>query len=207
MRSSIPKNARERVAARHPNGAKQRTFYYLDGQKVGRRTWSESGELCTECGVKDGKDQGLYREFSDGALRWEVRLSAGMRHGLARYFDGRGRLRATTYWKHGTGVDLYFGDPDGSLTEERYSRDGWWHGPERWFCEGVIFRETYFKRGIEHGIQREWNGKRLRRGFPKYFLNGGQVSRRDYLRACESDSELPPFRMAENKPTRRPPAC
>ena len=65
-------------------------------------------------------------------------------------------------------------------------------------------RESHFAEGLEHGIQRDWDSTgRLRRGFPKYFINGEQVTKRQYLRAAKLDSSLPPFREEDNRPERQ----
>jgi antitoxin component YwqK of YwqJK toxin-antitoxin module len=205
MRSSIPANARQRVVARHPDGSKMKAYYYLAGEKVGFRLWDQDGWIGMEGGIKNGLDHGLHREFHRGVLHWAVPAVKGKYHGLGRYYDGRGKLMATCQWTHGTGVDLYFGTDDGQLTEERYVREGHWNGYERWWTKGEVFQETHFKDDLEHGIQRQWSGKRLCRGFPKYFLNGKQVLKRQYLKACEKDPSLPKFRLHDNRPKRQPP--
>jgi hypothetical protein len=112
---------------------------------------------------------------------------------------------------HGTGADLWFAEEqDGQikLSEERYFHEGRWHGFERWWFgdEHRIYAENHFVNGILHGIHREWNDKgNLRRGFPKYFINGEQVTKRRYLQATRNDVSLPPFNNIDNQPRRPPP--
>ena len=65
-----------------------------------------------------------------------------------------------------------------------------------WHANGAKSTVEYFIEG------RHLKG-RLRRGYPKYFVAGGQVSRRQYIKAAASDASLPPFRKAENRPRRR----
>jgi hypothetical protein len=51
-------------------------------------------------------------------------------------------------------------------------------------------------------LAREWSGRKLQRGFPKFFLEGRQVSRRVYLRAAKDDPTLPRYRPEEDLPNR-----
>ncbi len=84
-------------------------------------------------------------------------------------------------------------------------RRGHRHGFEWWINESQasVYEERHWRDDQAHGIEREWNSEgRLRRGYPKYFVAGRQVTRRQYIRAAASDSSLPPFRKAENRPRR-----
>ncbi len=88
-------------------------------------------------------------------------------------------------------------------------RDGHRHGFERWWASATrVWSEGHFAVGLEHGIFREWNEQgRLKRGSPRYFVEGEQVDRRAYLRKCESDPTLPSILAEDDRPNRtRPPA-
>jgi antitoxin component YwqK of YwqJK toxin-antitoxin module len=60
-RTSIPKSATETIERSFENGAKEKAFYVLDGEKVGFRQWDEDGALFYEYGIRDGKKHG--REY------------------------------------------------------------------------------------------------------------------------------------------------
>jgi hypothetical protein len=82
------------------------------------------------------------------------------------------------------------------------------HGFEWWINadQRSADRESHYAKGQEHGIQRDWNSAgRLRREFPKYFVNGEQVTKRQYLRAARLDSSLPAFHEEDNRPVRQLP--
>jgi hypothetical protein len=116
--------------------------------------------------------------------------------------------------KHGTGLDLWhakdnWGKGRVYLSEARYIKEGKWHGFEWWLDEDQksVHSEHHFWENLQHGIQREWNNqRRLRRGFPRYWVNNERVTKREYLRACAKDPNLPPFRESDNRPRRKFPA-
>jgi hypothetical protein len=58
--------------------------------------------------------------------------------------------------------------------------------------------------GEYHGIERRWNHRRkLHRGYPKYWVRGEAVTKRQYLKAAKSDKTLPRFRSRDNSPRRQ----
>jgi hypothetical protein len=84
-------------------------------------------------------------------------------------------------------------------------RDGELHGYTWWLDEdqASVTEERHYVQGSLHGIERKWNQHgRLRRGFPRYFLNGTRVNKRQYLRAAAADPSLPRFRSEESSPSR-----
>jgi hypothetical protein len=108
----------------------------------------------------------------------------------------------------GTGIDLWRQQrDDGSiyLSEARYLKDGVLHGYEWWMNEDqrTVHGEMHYNGRGFHGIWREWNNQgRLRRGFPQYYVNHQKVTKKRYLKACETDPTLPPFRSEDNDPAR-----
>jgi hypothetical protein len=112
--------------------------------------------------------------------------------------------------RHGTGIDLWWDEtwrkPRRTyLAEVHFMRRGHRHGFEWWINEDQVsvYHELHWREDIAHGIERRWNFRgRLRRGYPKYFVAGQQVPRRQYIIAAASDASLPPFRKAENQPGR-----
>ncbi len=112
---------------------------------------------------------------------------------------------------HGTGIDLFWNPLEGIdtapfyLSEVHYMWDGRLHGYTWWLNEdqASIWKEGHYIQGFLHGIEREWNEHgRLRRGFPRYFVKGDQIDKRQYLRAAAADPSLPIFRPEENSPLR-----
>src|SRR5436305_3461473 len=81
------------------------------------------------------------------------------------------------------------------------------HGFDWWLThEGSLWWEYHWRHFARHGIEREWNADgRLRRGYPRYWVDGERVTRRQYLKAAAHDSSLPPFRPEENQPHRTSP--
>ena len=206
-RPIIPKAAVERIVRRHGNGSKADADYYLRRKKVGRRCWDHEGRLEMEYGLNNGLMHGPFRVFHEnGAVLHETRYVAGREHGLSRQYDEHGVPIGTYKMNHGTGVDLWF-IALGELSEERHFKNGHIHGFERWWNNRrTVWEERHFKDSLDHGIQRQWNRKGvLKRGFPKYFILGKAVSKRDYIKACKTDPSPPVFREQDNKPYRKLP--
>ena len=208
MKSLIPEKARQRIVRKHSNGRNKLAHYYLHGEKVGYRKWTEEGRLYLEGTLRNGVDHGPFRHFYDnGEVQWEGRFVNGKQHGLARQYDYSGKLIGKSYWHKGTGLDLWYLEK-GFLSEERHIVDGRWNGFERWWNrdQRTVSTETHFKDDLEHGIRREWNAMgKLKRGFPSYFVSGSRVTKRQYLSARMKDSSLPVFCEADNKPNRKLP--
>ena len=210
-RSSIPKRAREVVCERHENGAKKETIYRVGKQIVGRRLWYENGEVDIEYGLREGVKHGTEFHFDEsGTLTFMEPVRNGKIHGTAcQWSQTDGRLLITYTLRHGVGLDLWCHD-DGRLAEQHYFPDNGEIGYMRWWDHDnqTIFMEYYYLLGVGyHGIHREWNDKgRLSRRYPQYLVNGEKVTKRQYLRACESDNLLIPFRVEDNEPYRELPA-
>jgi len=131
----------------------------------------------------------------------------GVEHGTAKQYC-HGGLLGTYTLDHGTGIDLWR-VCGGALGEERHLKAGNRHGVERWWYPGGEHQmfEQHFKSNVEHGIFRQWSGGTgtLKRGFPRYFIDGTRVTKRRYLRAAASDPSLPPFRPEDHDWHRPPP--
>jgi antitoxin component YwqK of YwqJK toxin-antitoxin module len=211
-RSSIPKDARERVIATFLSGPqKYKAKYLRNGKVVGIRLFHESGELEHECPIKDGVTHGIvYRSDVPGKLLSAESYFNGMPHGVAKQWSDDEKLMGTYTMRHGTGLDLWWCayGPRGSpyLSEARYVKNGKWHGSEWWLNpdQKSICEERHFQRDQMHGIERTWNQQgSLRRGYPRYWVNDQRVTKRQYLRECAKDTTLPPFRQSDNRPRRR----
>jgi hypothetical protein len=214
-RSSIPKSARERVLATHLQGPqKYKAEYRVNGKVVGVRQFDRSGQLELERPMRNGLLHGTLYSCDDGVVTFAEPYRAGLAHGTARQWSNDGELIGTYTMKHGTGLDLWrqktnWGTGRVFLVEARFIKEGKWHGFEWWLNEDQksIHDEHHFWANLQHGIQRSWNSKgRLRRGYPRYWVNNEQVTKRKYLRACAKDPSLPPFRKSDNRPNRKFPS-
>ena len=186
----------------------------LDGEVVGFRWFSHDGGAGTENPLKNGLLHGTQYYFdvcSDGTLTasfaWPYR--EGKPHGVARQWSEDGTLIGTFVMKHGTGWDLWRNrhcETDTHyLSEARHLQDGNWHGFEWWLEEDQksVHQEAHFWENLQHGIRRMWNSEgRLKRDYPQYWVKNERVTKRQYLRACGKDPNLPVFREIDNLPQR-----
>ena len=209
-RSSIPKEARERVVAMSPvSRRRQKVECTLNGKVVGVRTFHVTGELEDEFPLRNGVTHGIvYRSVTPGKLLSAEPYSNGLAHGTARQWSDDGKLIGTYTMKRGTGIDLWRQVNEAGqvyLSEARYYRDGKLDGFEWWLNRDQknVHEESHFRGDRRHGIFRQWNLQgRLRRGYPQYFVNGERVTKRRYVRECAKDPTLPPFREEDNRPQR-----
>lgn len=207
--SSIPKEAEERVVKRYRGGAKHRAEYYLDGQHVGSRFFSSTGQLEWEISIRNGVWHGIqYRWYESGELFSLEPYENGVPHGTAYEWAEGGTLLGTCIMDRGTGIDLWWEDCSGgtvTLAEAHSIKEGKWHGYVWWLNadQKSVWWEAHYEKGLPHGIERQWNSQdRLRRGYPRYYVHGKQVTKAQYLRAATKDPSLPPFRVEDNAPHR-----
>jgi antitoxin component YwqK of YwqJK toxin-antitoxin module len=206
--SSIPAAAIERVTSTHEDGTRAGAEYALDGEVVGKRFWDKDGSLAMEIPLKGGARHGIEYRWSNGFLLSAEPYVDGRAHGTAQQWDDAGRLIGTYTLVHGTGIDLWWGEREDEsicLAEVHHMKDGSPHGFEWWVNDDQrsVWQERHWKERTLHGIERVWNLQgRLRRGYPRYWVDGQKVTKRQYLRACKTDEALPPFRAEENAPER-----
>jgi antitoxin component YwqK of YwqJK toxin-antitoxin module len=202
--SSIPEEAEEVRVRRYPSGAKSHANYILNGELVGRRVFYESGLLEDESSIRNGLLHGVqYRWYENGQFLSVEPYENGGGHGTAYQWSEDGSLMGTYTLEHGTGLDLWWDDSCGAvvLAEVHMYRKGLQHGWEWWldFDQESVHTERHWQEGVQHGIERNWNYEgRLRRGYPRYFVKGVRVTKRQYIRASTNDPELPPFRPEDN---------
>jgi hypothetical protein len=206
--SSIPEDTEEVLVETEEHEHFPTVLVYscrVGGEVVGNRRRYTDGRLIREMGWRNDRSNGWDREWdSDGQLCFESFRIDNTEHGVCRQWH-EGRLIGWYVMDHGTGLDLWR-DHDGSLQEERCLRGQGQHGFERWWETPGNFRiwwERHFHQNLEHGIERKWlRGDRLSRGYPRYFVQGQQVTKRQYLSAAKKDPTLPPFREEDNRPER-----
>ncbi len=135
-RSSIPRNATERVASVFPGGAPSRAEYFIEEECVGVRSFHECGAPLSETPMKNGRKHGVVFDWYDpGVLTSSEPYRNGLPDGVAKQWDALGRLLGTYGMSAGTGLDLWWqpaqrGRP--FLSEARYVVCGKRHGFEWW---------------------------------------------------------------------------
>jgi hypothetical protein len=213
-KSDIPPNVVEQVTRefRREGGA----IYYrltdcvLDGEIVGQRGYGEQGQLVKETPMRNGKKHGRQFDWhDDGKLSLIEPYVNGKIHGTAKQYGRDGSIIGTYTIRHGTGYDVWrWEHEDGSITisEIHTLKDGLPHGYEWWLSENphILWEEKHWHEGKYDGIEREWNFvKKLRRGFPRYWIKGDRVDKTKYLQAAKTDRSLPSFRLKDNSPRRK----
>ncbi len=217
IRSSLPAGFEERLLNDYEEsggGFSYRTTECRhNSQVVGQRRYSRDGVLVMETPLRDGRKHGReYTWDENGWLSLVEPYAYGKIHGTARQYDEHGRVIGTYRCVHGTGYDIWRSWCSGetpSVSEIRALRDGERHGYEWWVNEDQrsVHHETHLWAGQHHGIERMWNAAgKLNRGYPRYWVNGARVTRRQYLRAAKRDATLPPWREQDNNPRRVFPA-
>jgi hypothetical protein len=212
FRSSIPARARAQVTHRHENGAPSYVDYYVGRSLVGSRCFDADGALMLDSGSRRGKRHGrAYRLDIPGKLLSATAYKNGLEHGLARQWSDDGHLIGTYRMRNGTGVDLWWQETWKKprrpyLVEVRFMLKGRRHGFEWWINEDQqsVYEERHWSDEQAHGIEREWDFKRkLRPGFPKFFVRGERVTKRAYAREQRRDPSLPIYRAEEDRPHRK----
>jgi hypothetical protein len=213
-KSDIPQGVSEREIREHSEQGQLIWFRVmecsLNGQVVGQRAYDSDGILRLETPLKHGNKHG--REFiwdEQGALESVEPYVEGQLHGLAKQYNRSGKVIGTYRFMHGAGYDIWrYERADGSIAiSEIFSvQNSALHGYEWWprADQHSVWHERHWQQGQIHGIERMWNDKaRLKRGYPKYWIQGEAVSKRVYLRAAERDNTLPKFREKDNRPQRQ----
>lgn len=205
--TSIPADARVKVTAKYGKIGPKRAEYYIGEERVGVREFFITGEPEVEWSWRNGQPHGWqYRWHEPGKLLSCEFYEDGRAHGTAYQWAHDGRMIGSYTMEHGTGLDLWWQDLEGDVTlSEAYQyRDGARNGYEWWFYDGRrLSIEKHWSNGVEHGIERQWNpGGGLCRGYPRYFVRGERVTRRQYLAACRTDTALPTVRPEDNAPHR-----
>jgi hypothetical protein len=205
----IPRGARERVVERDARGVKLRSEYMRRGEVVAVMLWETNGEPCWGWGLKGGKKHGLSVEWDDACVVFVEPYENGVAHGVAKHFDTDGKLLLETRYVRGTGVDLWCDLFNRTLAEETWLEGGSVTDVRRWNPDQrTVWLEERYRDGQEHGIFRQWNDRgRLRRGFPRYFVQGKRVDKRTYARRAEKDPTLPRCEPRDDDPRRRLPAA
>ncbi|HEY9843844.1 MAG TPA: hypothetical protein V6D23_25465 [Candidatus Obscuribacterales bacterium] len=211
--SSTPPRAREEITRRFADGRPAQANYYLAEEWVGERSFDDAGRLEEERVYRQGRPHGwqyFFHADSEHLMSAEP-YANGLPHGTAYQWAEDCRLIGCYQMVHGTGTDLWWGSANTTsaiqLSEVHPLVAGSLHGIQWWLGEdGEPYEETYWKMGSRHGIERCWNGDGgLRRGYPRYYIDDLRVTKRQYLRACASNPELPPFRAQDNQPRRQLP--
>jgi hypothetical protein len=213
--TDIPPGARERLARAYRQDGGLMWLRTVEciyrGKVVGRRYYDEAGRLLIETPLRNGAKHGREIHWRpEGGVELIEPYVDGQHHGTARQYDRRGRLIGTYRMRHGTGYDVWRCEREAGpayISEIHQLRAGIPHGIEWWLREdGSLSHERTWHNGRWHGIEREWNpAGRLRRSYPRYWVNHQRVDRRRYLRAATQDPTLPPYNPDDNFPWRQLP--
>jgi hypothetical protein len=177
----------------------------LGTRTVASLAWASDGQLWHARQLDAaGRGHGLETEHDDGRLSWCAQWVRGKQHGLAMQFDDRGRPLVVTQFVRGRGTDIWTNC--GEVTEVHEMNDGRLHGFVRWGDPRQPWEEEHFHAGKRHGIFRRWSDGKLRKGFPQFYVNDKQVSRRAYEAAQARDRSLPPYDQHEDSNRRSMPA-
>jgi antitoxin component YwqK of YwqJK toxin-antitoxin module len=214
--SDIPPNVTEVVIEEYQQRfhvSFKMTECIFDGQVVGRRYYDLDGTIQKETPLKNGKKHG--REYiwdETGALQSMEPYVDGKLHGLAKQYNRSGRVIGSYRFVRGTGYDIWrYEREDGStgIWEIFTVQDGSLHGYEWWLRDDQqsVWHERHWLEGKIHGIERMWNGEgKLKRGYPKYWIQNQTVDKRSYLKAIKQDTTLPAYHEKDNHPQRKFPA-
>jgi hypothetical protein len=208
-KTCIPAEAEERVVGPTANGSGKRVEYWLNGERVGIREYDVEGHLEWEWPLQSGVLHGvMYRWSAPGILHSAEPWKNGIPHGTAYQWANNGRVMGSYTIEEGSGLDLWWHEDEHgsvSLAEVLPKRNGRQHGFEWWLNrdQKSVEEERHWVDGNRHGIEREWNHLgRLARGYPRYWVHGERVTKRQYLKAAATDPSLPPFRPEDNRPER-----
>ena len=174
--------------------------YYVKGELIGKRTFRGKSELLEhECSYKNGLLHGFeYYWHRNGQLNAKILYVEGREHGDAFIWGPRGDLLGTYHMEHGTGLQLWWNEFDGKaqLTVARQMVEGRQNGFEFWFQwhrPGVLQKESWWKNGVMHGIQRQWDDDDLISDYPKYWINGREVMFDDFILFFGEDTAISTF--------------
>lgn len=213
-KSDIPQNAVEVLLSEYHEEGPLIYFRVVDcvlnHQVVGRRAYDQDGTLRIETPLKNGKKHGREYVWDEtDALESVEPYREGKLHGLAKQYGRNGDVIGTYRFTHGTGYDIWrYEKEDGSIgvSEIHSIQDGSPHGFEWWLNadQHSIWHELHWSQGKYHGIERMWNERgKLKKGYPKFWIQGKAVTRRAYVKAAEQDETLPDYQETEDRPQRR----
>lgn len=183
--------------------------YYLNDKVIGKRIYTEHGDLDWEYGIKNGKYHGGYYYFhEDASIHYKCNYTEGKIDGIVAQWSASGKLIFVSEFRKGTGTDYWCQIENDKvvLSEEREYKNGVLDGYVRhWISNGQLWQEEHYTQGKQHGIEREWDGAVLMSGFPKYFLLGKEVTELEYINYLDTStgSGLPEINEKDNLPFRR----
>ena len=171
------------------NGQKEEEWTYAanvnpDGFKMMRvgvsTKWHENGNKKSVTTWRNGNGWGPYKKWHEnGNLMEEGNLTGqgieaglGIAHGLKReglwkFFDDKGKLEKTEYWKDGEKLTFKVSVEDGHKTEWYENKEGKQEGPSTiWHPNGQKLAEGNYKEWKEDGLWTYWheNGQKKEEG-------------------------------------------
>jgi antitoxin component YwqK of YwqJK toxin-antitoxin module len=216
VKSGIPQNAIEKLVAENKTNLSQGhrvVDCFVAANHVGRRVYNQDGILIVETPMKAGLKHGREITWDDEANLLSIEpYRNGKIHGTAKQYGRNGKIIGIYKLQHGTGLDIWRQEDENNkvfVSEIHSLQDGVPNGYEWWFTSSRrdLMHERHWQRGKLHGIERVWNRKgKLRRGYPKFFIEDQVVSKRKYVAMALLDKTLPIFQEKDNLPARKLPA-
>lgn len=191
-RSSIPKESKVKTTTEQ-DGTIIETFF-VEEHEVGKRIYAKEGRLYWEYGLRNGKYHGnYYYFFDDSKVQYHCLYRDGKVHGIVSQWSEKGDLICVSNFIDGSGFDFWCQELDGNveLSEEREYCHGDLNGYVRWWnSEEKLWREETYRDGVKHGIEREWDDDRLVHGYPKYHVDGKEVTEKQYYSIQQESIQL-----------------
>ncbi len=186
---------------------------FVAGKFVGRRIYNQEAILILETPMKEGLKHGRELTWDDNGNLISIEpYSNGKIHGTAKQYGRNGKIIGTYKLKHGTGLDIWRQEDESNtvfISEIHSLQDGMPNGYEWWFASSKqdLVLERHWQMGKLHGIERIWNSKgKLRRSYPKFFIEDQNVSKQKYIKMALLDRTLPVFQEKDNVPDRKLPS-
>ena len=139
------------------------------------QTFYGNGQIESEVTYVGEDIEGTSRQWhANGILKEETPMKKSKIHGVVRSWDYQGNLLDESRFKNGSGVF------------------------RSWTANGQLTGETHLHEGIPHGRLRAWDEEEVLL-IEHYFIAGKKVSKKSYLKACETDTTLPIFDKGDGK--------
>lgn len=174
----------------------------IGDRRVVELAWDRLGNVAHERWFDArGRAHGYELErYPDGAVAYRARWVHGVLEGPATQLDEAGSMLVRSRFVRGAGLDVWVAC--GRVAEVREVRRSRPHGIERWGDPCFPDEERTFIRGLPSGVMRRWEGEALAPGYPRFFVDGAEVSRGAYLRSRRRRPELPPIRASDDQRAR-----
>ncbi len=223
---TIPVEAVERELAVKPVPSLGKLLgYWMGNEFVGeRRFFRDQITLYQETLYRDGQKHGLQRKwYENGNLRYKIPYKNGVIHGICKHYNAKGKLIDESTMEQGTGVMRFWREggeqlesqcayranrkngmcrewfPNGRICSEVPYVDGKREGRVRfYYLSGGAVQDMHYRAGKKHGILRLWDQQGKLEKPVGFWMDGKEITKTEYLKACEDDSSLPRYDPADD---------